>query len=345
MRWGLSKSEAFFFFPACYNRGMILYAMLMKSPKEMFSNIGKNIYDPTFYATVPEEKASTSVKYFAKLVFAVSCVVALFPIALGIGLLTWKQDTVRDIREQIVATFPQELVIRTENHSIKTNVEEPYAIPLPDALKKEMAGEGMSYDLENLLVIDTTKPIGSADFKEGKTALIIGKDEFGILTPDKGKVEIMSLGEMNDGYKIDRAAFGTFVGAVWNVLKIVGVVLMILMPFLIFAGLFSGYAIYLLFGALAVWLGAKIAGKKLGYGQSYKTGLRLITLPFLGSFLLPFVFHAPFACTLFLGVLAYVNFKGTREAVAEIVPSSSESAPESTEKPAIAAEDKPVDAA
>lgn len=276
---------------------------------KFLQTVKDSIYNPQFYKEIEGQKVSLSMKYFAKLILLVSCFVAIIPFVSGVGLLTWKQDVIANIHTQIIDTFPRELSVHIKNGEISTNVEEPYAIVLPDTLKRDVSHEKIPYPINNLLVINTQKPIETSDFKEYQTLAVLGKNEIGIFSPNAGKVEIQSLDTFHLEYTLDRTSFEVFVDHAWRVLKIIGIVGLILLPFLIFVGLFIGYAIYLLFGALVIWLAAHLTKKSLTYGQSYALGLHLVTLPLLASFVFIFLFHTPFVFTLILFVITFINFK------------------------------------
>lgn len=276
---------------------------------KFFQTMKDSIYNPQFYKDLKEERVGVSIKYFAKLAFLTACIVSIVPIAGGVGLLTWKQSEISGVRTQVVDMFPQELSMHIENGEISTTVAEPYVIAMPDALREKVFHEQTPYAINNLLVINTQKPIETIDFQTFQTFVIVGKNEIGVFNPEKGKFEIQSLHAFDVNYTLDRHNFETLVGIGWKALKVILVIGVILLPFIIFTGLFVGYLVYLLFGALAVWFAASLVRKSLSYGQAYQLGLHLVTLPFLMSFLLPSLFHIPFLFTVVLFAIAYANFR------------------------------------
>lgn len=283
-----------------------------------FRTVKDSVYNPDFYENLPARwSPSSSLKYFARLVFLISCILAIFPIIAGIVLLS-NPDKIGSIRTQIVETFPQELVVNIKNGEVSTNVEEPYFIPQPAGIREELLRQmnrKLPYEANNLLVINTRKPIELTDFQNYRTLAILGKNEVGFYSPDRGRIDVQSLKDFSLPYALDRQSFGSLVDSGWNTLKTILVVLMILSPFLIFLALFIFYLLYLIFGALVVWLAAKISNLRFTYGESYQSGLHLITLPLILSFLLPFIFQLPFILTLTLFIMALINFKNTRDAI------------------------------
>ncbi|MDD5083429.1 MAG: DUF1189 family protein [Candidatus Moranbacteria bacterium] len=276
---------------------------------KFFQMVKDSIYNPRFYRDIAGQSASVSVKYFAKLVLVVSCIIAIIPLVGGIGLLTWKQASVENFRSEIIATFPAELSVRIKNGEISTNVQEPYAIAMPENLKREIRREKDIPPVEQLLVIDTTKPIQMSDFETHQTLVMVGKNQVGIFNPGRGKVEVQNIQAFNIDYTLDRSSFTGLVDMAWKMLRIAGVVVLILLPFVLFVALFIGYGIYLVFGALVVWLAANVTGKILTYGQAYRLGLHLVTLPLLVSFVVPSLFGVPFLFSIVFFIMAYINFK------------------------------------
>ncbi len=281
--------------------------------KKFFQTVKDSVYNPQFYKDIQQEGTAVSVKYFAKIVFTLACVVSIVPIIGGIGLLTWKHNVVDRVRAEITGIFPQELILQAKNGELSTNVAEPYAIEFSESIKREMSSDDRAYPVNNLLVINTGKPIEIGDFSKYKTFVILGKDEVGVFDSQKGKLQIQNFRNNNFSGTLDRAGFEVFVNKLFSIVQKVAVVILILLPFLIFAGLFVWYGVYLVFGAIIVWLAAKATHQSLTYGQSYRLGLHLVTLPLIISFLLPFLFGVPFMFTLALFVIAFVNFKQTCE--------------------------------
>lgn len=289
---------------------------------KFFQTVKDSVYNPGFYMVLPMRPVAESVKYFARLVFLISCILAIFPIIAGIALLS-RQDKVGSVRTQIVEAFPQDLVVNVKNGEVSTNATEPYSIPQPPVLREEMMRwmKGKTtYDVNNLLVINTRKPIELTDFQTYRTLAVLGRNEVGFYSPDRGSIEIQSLRNLSVERPIDRESFGSFVDSGWSAIKSILVVLMILSPFLIFIAIFVAYLIYLILGALVVWLASAIRHTRMTYGQSYQAGLHLITLPLILSFLIPFILHLPFVFTLALFVMALINFEEPERSETETVP-------------------------
>lgn len=299
-----------------------------------FKQVVASIGDRAFYRELKTGKTADAVKYFAKLLVVVAVFISLFPIVGGLGLYFWNKDQVEDVQSQIVAAFPEELELRVKDGTVTSNVPEPYAIPLPEEWRMEQRGGG-DRQVENLAVIDTTKPIDTADFAAYRTAVIIGRDEIGFASPDDRKIQIHRIDDWDVDVLATRDSFGAFVDRGFQALRGVGAVLLVLSPLFIFSGLFIGSLIYLVFGALIIWLAARLHHVPLTYGESYRYGLHLMTLPVLLSCLLTGLFKIPFVFTIVLFATAYWNLKPAiaAETPGPMGPTPSP-APEAETKPA-----------
>jgi hypothetical protein len=279
---------------------------------KFLKTVQSSVYDLQFYAEIKKQTLGDALKYFAQLVFALACLSAIMPIIFGVGLLTWNQSAVTNFEAQIVQAFPAELSIEAKNGEVTTNVEEPYAIAMPESFKSEFtSSDATATPPRNIIVINTHKSIELSDFAMQDTIAIVGKNEVGIFDAEKNKVDIQSLNNFSTDGPINQAAFAVLLENMWGVARIAAVVILALLPVLIFGAFFVAYGLYLFFGALFVWLASSLTKKSLTYKESYVASLHLITLPLIGSFVLPFIFQAPFMFTIVLFVIAYINFNQT----------------------------------
>lgn len=282
--------------------------MLMKFLK----TIQSSMYDLQFYAEIKKQTLSGAMKYFAQLVFVFACLAAIMPIIFGVGLLTWNQSAVTNFEAQIIQVFPKELSIEAKNGEVTTNVEEPYAIAMPELLKNEFtSSDTTAMPPHNIIVINTHKSIELNDFAMQDALVIVGKNEIGFFDVEKNKVDIQSLNNFSTDGPVNQAAFAALLENMWGVARIAAVVILAVLPVLIFGAFFVAYGVYLFFGALLVWLASGLTKKSLTYKESYVAGLHLITLPLIGSFVLPFIFQVPFMFSIVLFVIAYINFNQT----------------------------------
>ncbi len=276
----------------------------------LFKTLKSSIHDPAFYRSIRERKALSAFGYFALLVIVASLISSVKPVA-DIATFVFRSSEEKDaIRNEVLSLYPDELSIRFEQGTISTNVDEPYAIPLPHALGKE-AGERSEYP-KNLLVIDTSKPISAGDFETFDTIAILGRSSIGFHDPEERKTEIQDFGGVSgEPFTLDKDRFVSFVGIAERFAKGFGVALLFLLPIVVFTAKLAGFLLYLLFGALIIRIVAKARGTSWGYGDSYKAGLHLMTLPILYGILssAPFVpiLHIPFLFTAILAVTTAIN--------------------------------------
>jgi hypothetical protein len=275
-----------------------------------FKTLKSSVYDPAFYRSVRERKTSSAFGYFALLMLVASLISSAKPVADIAGFIFQPSEKKDVIRNEILSLYPDELSIRFENGTVSTNVAEPFAIPLPYTLEKETDNQ-QEYP-KNLLVIDTTKPISASDFETFDTIAILGRDSIGFHDPEERKTEIQDFGGVSgEPFTLDKDRFVSFVGIAERFAKGFGVALLFLLPIVVFTAKLAGFLLYLLFGALVIWIVAKARGVDWEYGDSYKAGLHLMTLPILYGILSspPFVpaLHIPFLFTAILAISAAIN--------------------------------------
>lgn len=276
-------------------------------------SIISNVYDPDYYrSVVRNENGSAALKYFAKLILLLALIGTTVFITTGFGTFLWNKDSVRSFEQELMKLYPEELVIRLEDGVISTNVEEPYAIAIPQAWSNdELRG------VSNLIVIDTGKEITANDFETHNTIAIIGRDEIGFIGDNEGEIGIQKFENFQGTIVLDKATYDKYLGLGLKYGKMGLLFFVIFSPIIIFAALFSWYLMYLLFGALFVWLAAKIQKYPMTYGEAYKNGLHLITFPALAGWVLSPLIRVPFIFTFILFLLALLNFqtKKTEEGV------------------------------
>lgn len=224
--------------------------------------------------------------------------------------------------------YPDGLTLSIKEGTVSTNVNEPYSIIFPEAWRspKEVMPE-------NLLIIDTTKPIETGDFVARNTFLILGKNGFGYHDPNKGEFRIYDFRdkEWRGALDINKGTYDHFVTTASTVLRRFLFVGGFVLPFFLYAFLWVAYLAYLVFGALVVWLGAKLRGHHIGYGQAYVAGLYLLPIPFLYEFFSSYghgaSFNIPFAFTLILFIMTLMNFPKIIPGPAPTTPVTPETKP------------------
>lgn len=233
-------------------------------------------------------------------------------------------------KEQTAITdlYPAELKLSVKEGVVSTNVSEPYPIAIP---KEWQSSE--SDAPKNFLVIDTTKPIETDDFAAQGTFLILGKNGFGYHDPKKGEFRIYDFRDKDwkGNMEIDREQYTSFITAAAKAIQRLFVIGFFSLPFLLYAFLWVIYLLYLVFGAVIVWIGARLQGHQISYGQAYAAGLYLIAVPFLYEFLWSYgqgvTFNIPFAFTIILFIMTLLNFPKAATPVTVAPQSSPEKIP------------------
>jgi hypothetical protein len=276
---------------------------------KFFHTMWDSIYNPAFYQATKYAGASSAFKNFLLLVFVVSLATTA---SLGFSFWQWvsSTDDLRTFRETALSTYPDELVLEYRDGHVTSNVEEPYFIALPKKFQEGAAATSGERAPANLIVIDTTHTVSPDDFRRYDTAVILGSDAFWINDTRKGKIEIQTFDNWSKApFTIDKKKVTGYADRLAVVLKPVIIAFFVILPFLLF-GIFSvGYLLYLIFGACVIWIVAKLRKTDLTYGQSYRLGLSLLTLPILYGLLSTFVpaLGVPFLFTLILAIVTYLN--------------------------------------
>ena len=268
-----------------------------------FRTMRKSIYDVAFYTTAKTESFGVALRYYTLLVLCMAILIAIpLYVLSGLGIVQMKETG--DIRTRVLAMYPDELVLNFQDGRLTSNVEEPYIIPVPPEFSRETS--------KNLVVISTSEPITLSDFDRYDTLVILGGDALWTRDTQKNKTEIQKFDQFGkESLVINEQKIAEFLDIALRIGKIAITVLLIFLPFIIFACLWVWYLIYILFGALVIWIVSKLRKADLTYDQSYKSGLYLITLPIIYSAVTTAgplsMFHVPFGFTLILAVLAYIN--------------------------------------
>lgn len=249
---------------------------------------------------------SGALKQYTLFIVCIACITAIFFFSFLFVSLSQMRE-MGDVRAQALSLYPDELVLRFENGQATSNVAEPYVIPVP-------ASFGIQ-NSDNLLVINTQGTVTPADFDLYNTSAILGGDAVWVYDRKKEKIEIQKFDMFGkEAVVVNEQKVGEWIDIAWNIGKKVLVASFIFVPFFIFSFLWFSYLTYLLFGAVIIWVVAKVRKADLSYSQSYKIGLYLITLPILYNTLTVASLSSlrfPFAFTIILAIVAYANLTPT----------------------------------
>lgn len=275
---------------------------------EFFNNVKKSIYSPDYYQEVLARPFSYSLRYFFLLVTVVAL---LATIVISFSVLPKITSFLNMVDEKVLQYYPDELEIVIEKGKASTNVQEPYFIKVPADWEQD--DKVKPAGMENILVIDTKAPFSLENFKNYKTACLLTEDSLACYD-DNQAVKITPLTQMPN-FKINEAVVSSFLNKVQPFLKL-AYPIFILVFFLVFFVSSAARLIYLLIGALLIWLVAKIKKVGIGYKKSYQIGLHLMTLPLIAGFLINHLLtlfgiriDPPYLFTIILVLAAFVNLK------------------------------------
>jgi len=240
-------------------------------------NVVKSVYDPAYYRDIVSGKETGSFAYFFILMVALSILTAI-PSYISFSSWISRPDGFSSFRDSITNLYPDGLVLMYGDGHVTSNAEEPYKIPMPGALRSS-SSDANGKTTENLLVIDTTHTIVPEDFAKYDTAAILGNTSIWTNDPQKG-IQVNTFENWNkDPFTLDKGTVTGFIDKVSGFLRPILIAGVVLLPVFFFAAFSIGYLSYLLFGALLVLIVGKIRNVELSYGQSYRVGLHLITVP------------------------------------------------------------------
>lgn len=241
--------------------------------------------------------------------------------------------------------FPEKLILTLEQGTLSTNQSAPVEIRVPEAWQKMGCAVGDTcQDVEiplNFLVIDTTASVTPQAIEDRETLVLLGQHEMGVRNPERGETRIFNLREMEltEKLTITKAVFDQWVERGSDFLKIIFYIVGAVVPFAIYFGMWIGYLIYSLLGALIVWLAAHLRGHQLTYGRAYISTLYLLPTPFLVSFLMHVAgSRVPLVFSLVLFLAALVNFPKLSAPMAATMTSSLEHPLPKTAKESVSGE-------
>lgn len=297
-----------------------------------FRSVRSSIYDPSFYRQLRSSSASAAFGYFALLVFVLSVVVGIV-----ISVTGWHQvvssGVLGNARQVIASLYPDELILHYRDGRISSNVAEPYFIATPPSWRENDREESSEENRmpANLVVISTRQPVSHADFARYDTNVILAGDSLWTFEASKGKTQIYALDRLGDDpITVDKATVNKLADKVIGYVKPVLAIVFVLLPFPIFLGLMIGYLVYLLLGACLVWVVAKVRHVELGYGQSYKLGLHLMTLPLLYALVAHLIpaLDIPWLFTIILVIVAYLNLRPVESVTGALIAAATPAVPD-----------------
>lgn len=266
--------------------------------------IKNSVYDPNYYTELLAKPFSYSLKYFLLLSLTLSIITVAI---LSFSTIPKLSTSLNTLGQKILLYYPTELEITVKNGKASANVSQPYFIKTPSEWQTDVKTKNS--DIENILVIDTQTPFSIESFKRYKTACLLNQTS--LTCYDNKNIKITQLSPTFN-MVLNKNVVSSFVEKCQPYLRFAFPFFLVIF-FIAFFFLNTGHLFYLLFGALIIWLVAKIRKIKMNYKLSYRLGMHLMTAPILFSLLLEQVLgiplHIPFLFTAILIGITIANLK------------------------------------
>lgn len=267
-----------------------------------FKNIKNSIYNPNYYKRIIADPFPSSLKYFLLFILLLTLLITAILSFTTIPKIKFFIDT---MSKEILRYYPDELEIVIKKGKVSTNVQEPYFI--------KTSSDSKNTSLENILVINTKDLFSLENFKNYKTACLLTEENL-VCYDANQTIKINPLTNIPD-FKLNESIVSSFITKIKPFFRLFYPFFILVFFMVIFiASLWR--MIYLFFGALLIWLVAKIRKVDIGYKKSYQLGLYLMTTPFLIDFLIKYVLNPlgitlniPYLFTIVLVIMAVLNLK------------------------------------
>jgi len=281
--------------------------------KNFFYRVRDSIYSPSFYAGLGDKPLSFSFKYFTLFVLILSFVATVF---VGFRYAPSLKQFLAELGPQVIAHYPDELVIDVKQGEVSTNVIEPYSIPMPERLSLlfEKSGEDPP---AHLLVIDTKRDFSLSQFRTYDALAWLTKNAV-VYRSERGNVQITSLSEDTNEH-VDQQSIVLIMENLKPAFAF-AMPLFLVMSFFLAVVLSLLKLAYLFIGALFIYLLARVRKVQLSYKQAYQWGIHALTLPMILNLVFFFAgLSVPFLFTATLLFVAWFNLT-PRGADAGVVP-------------------------
>lgn len=267
----------------------------------IFQEIKNSLYNPDYYQELIEKPFSHSIKYYCALTLVLGIIVTMVGSALIVPAFN---TVVWGVKEVALSVYPDDLKISVEGGLVKTNVQEPFVIAIPEKYRAEAGGK------KNLLVIDTSTTTSPEKLKSYETVALLAKDSIIYESGTAGQSGSQSFATSSN-FKLDKAGISQFFNAIEPYYKFFTPIL-VLGLFMLVVLIMVGTMLYLLLVALLVWILAALNKWDISYLKAYQMSLHFATLGFVVALISILVLPGSGALIFFtatLVLLALVTFK------------------------------------
>lgn len=294
---------------------------MFRKLQDWAKNVWITASSPARYKELRSRPLSQGIKYLYVLLLALSF---LFTLKIVVALLVARPAIghfMEEVKREVPALYPEELVLTLSGGKLSTNVEEPYTIELPMSWRKSFEDPDAP---AHLVTIDTQAHI--EDFERYDSFVLATKTALVLPDREKGGYRVITFERLNEEQGplvIDQATYLAVTGRMFSyfvylplLLGILALLLLLLFPFAMAGSLLLWFLFYLLSTTLFSWILARIMKVPLRYKELYRIGCFALTLPILVSIPLSILgIKLPLAFTLvffiFLGFI-FREFKGER---------------------------------
>ncbi|MEK9160044.1 MAG: DUF1189 family protein [Patescibacteria group bacterium] len=261
-----------------------------------FKSIPASIYSPSFYAGIAGRSFWKGFWFLAGFTFLSMIVGAL---VLFVGPYLSHRDQINETIDQVLHSYPEELVITIQDGKASSNVQEPYFIKFNEVVPTEswsasfkegfedelaMEGDDVSLEELNLVVIDTVTPFSLEQFQAYHTAVWLTQDAIYVVSENNG-TEAFPLAESEDTI-VNKAFVDAGMDTVWGGIKNFIPFAVALLFIFAFLGFIIARLVYLLIFAVFMMIVFSVMKLPYDYAAGYKIGFYAFSLSTLVSIVL-----------------------------------------------------------
>lgn len=243
----------------------------MKKLKAFIYVFKQSISSFSYYKDILNTKFSFSIKYLAVLAILLSLITS--------GVITGMETPklLKFINEQkpnILAIYPDNFEITSNNNEWSINQPEPYAIKMPEFLKTEES-EGV-INPENLIVFNKEGTLN--DFENSNSLMLLNKSN--LLVKSTDKIEVNPLQDIPNG-TFTKDMYTVTVDKILELAKYIPVFMFLFLTVGFFFYFFVFRLVYLLFVAIALVIINIFVKPDVEYKDLYRIALHAMTIPLL----------------------------------------------------------------
>ena len=266
---------------------------ICSKPKVFARTFWNSLTKPSYYKDINEAKFSFSIKYLLSLFLLVSFIVGISISARVLGFISQTPKFVESTKSFMVETYPKELKLTLKESKITTNVKEPYFVDLAE--NKKAAIE----PFKHFIAISTKG--NPEDIKSLDSLFLLTSDNLiiseGIASSSFRTISLGNiLSKIPNGISMDKTLFTSILDkfspyalkVLPRIIVAISILILIFYPLLRGTFGFIFEAIFLLPLSLVLFVGAKIARRKISFKKMFQMSLHGATIPITLSFIFGF---------------------------------------------------------